>query len=604
MLGVLAGAALRTLLLAGVVHCALRLLRVRHARLLLAAWSVVLAASVAMPALPQFIPVGLALDAALPAPLIDQAADLVQQPLPHAGPAGAVAGRPARLASGSWPEAAYLAVACGMALRVLLGIGLSVRLVARAVRVRPGWAAGSHVRLSRDVTGPVTVGRVILLPVDAMGWSCRTRQAVLAHEGSHVARRDFALLVVSQLNRALFWFSPVSWWLHHRLVGLTELASDDHAIALTRDRLGYAEVLLEMGRRCGRVSRDLAMARPSTLPRRIDRILLDQAPSRAIGGPRQVLLTGAVAGLSLGIAGLFPGQVPATSPFAQQLDAPDRDVTGPAPGDPGAGGSPGQVATPPQAPARDGASTTVPSLPDGTGAGPGPLPFPPSTPPDLVAAPWPRAAALPSTRPAARTSRSSASTPRPSPVRGRTNQGAADPKGSASAPQAPGMQEGAPHQAIEPGVVTTPGLVRGRTGSSPPLDIAYGLTPPSPHPDTTGAVDSICSGTIAVGSSAWHEMSWPEKQPDIVAGQTVPAQARFFHRTNGTLWVRFGAFGRPALDLPVHLTRNGMTWTGEYGIAYTVRAAGKDHLAGLASQVAHDSAMVEFACMKAANHPS
>ena len=96
-------------------------------------------------------------------------------------------------------------------------------------------------------------------------------------------------------------------------------------------------------------------------------------------------------------------------------------------------------------------------------------------------------------------------------------------------------------------------------------------------------------------------MSWPNKQPDVVAGETLPAQARFFHRANGTLWVRFNAFGRPALDLPVRFVRSGMTWTGEYGIAYTVQASGTNHLAGLAGSFAHDSARLDFDCMKSAD---
>ncbi len=602
MLDLLEGAALRTLLLAGVLQCAFWLLRVRHARLLLMAWTFVLAASVAMPALPWVIPVQLPLDAALPGLLIDDASELVQRPVPQASPADAVPGPQASPSPGSWLQAAYVAVACGMALRVLLGVGLSVRMVARAVRVRPRWAAGCHVRLSRDVTGPVTVGRVILLPVDAVGWSCRTRRAVLAHEGAHVARRDFALLVVSQLNRALFWFSPVSWWLHHRLVGLTELASDDQAIALTRDRLGYAEVLLEMGRRCGRVSRDVAMARPSTLPSRIDRILLDQASSCCISRPRQVLLTGAVTGLSLGIASLVPGQVPIP---ATSLPAQQQDTTGPALDVSEVGGSVAPDALAVQAPARDGASTTAAAaVPDATGAGPARGPassVPPAVAPDMTAVRRPRAAVLPVARPALRMPRRGTSALQASGVEERASQGGIGPGETASALRGIDREDAAPHLAGGPGTATTRGPIAEEVGFPPPPGLAYGV---APYPGSTGTADSVCNGTIALGSRAWREMSWPNKHPDIVAGQTVPAQARFFHRVNGTLWVRFNAFGRPSLDLPVHLTRNGMTWTGEYGIAYTVRASGRDHLAGLASEIAHDSAMVEFACRRAASIPS
>ena len=140
----------------------------------------------------------------------------------------------------------------------------------------------------------MTVGNVILLPPDVVDWPSAMRQAVVAHECAHVARGDFALLVLSQLNRAMFWFSPVSWLLHRRLAALAELASDDHAMRVTGDRTAYAEVLLEMGRRSGPLLRGLAMARASTLHYRIERVLSDSLGVPPVNGlQRSVLVVGA-----------------------------------------------------------------------------------------------------------------------------------------------------------------------------------------------------------------------------------------------------------------------------------------------------------------------
>ena len=47
---------------------------------------------------------------------------------------------------------------------------------------------------------------------------------MLAHEGAHVANRDFYVLLLASLNRAVFWFSPFSWWQLTRLAELTPVA--------------------------------------------------------------------------------------------------------------------------------------------------------------------------------------------------------------------------------------------------------------------------------------------------------------------------------------------------------------------------------------------
>jgi len=167
MLPILGEAALRGVLLAVLVQGALWLLRVQQARVLLATWTIVLAASVAMPVLPQFIPVQLPFDPAFPKPLVDAAAHLMPQPPPQALPdGGGPAAVPVQSSAWPWWDAAYAVVCCTMLCRLLIGLGLSFRLLARAVPVRPDWA-GRRVRISRDVGGPVTIGRTILLPADA-----------------------------------------------------------------------------------------------------------------------------------------------------------------------------------------------------------------------------------------------------------------------------------------------------------------------------------------------------------------------------------------------------------------------------------------------------
>ena len=68
------------------------------------------------------------------------------------------------------------------------------------------------MRVSNLIGGPVTFGSTILLPPQCFEWDPHKRQAVLAHEGAHVANGDFYILLLASLNRAMFWFSPFAWW--------------------------------------------------------------------------------------------------------------------------------------------------------------------------------------------------------------------------------------------------------------------------------------------------------------------------------------------------------------------------------------------------------
>ena len=607
MLDILGEAALRTFLLAGVVQCVLWLLRVRQAQLLVATWTIVLASSMTMPLLLRFTPLCFPLDTALPRTLIDGAADLLQQPLLQAPPVNPVVEVQMQPSIRPWLEAVYVVVGCGIMLRVVLGVGLSFRLLARAVPVRPEWAAGMRVRISRDVVGPVTIAHVIVLPTDVVDWSAETRRAVLAHERAHVARWDFAMLVMSQLNRALFWFSPLSWWLHRRLVALTELASDDQAIAATGDRLGYAEVLLEMGQRSGPSPRGPAMARLSTLPRRIDRILLDQALPHGVGRPQQVLLTVGVAGLSLAIASLAPGLVsnPAMTLLAQQQDPQNDRMIGPTLHDAEAGDAIEQGTTAQQVPFHGGsARATLPPFATETDAEPQSHPSAASPQsarlPATVGRP-PRPATLLLPRAAIRTLTKSTSVLPPARAMERPLQVDIDQGGreDGPGPQALSTKETPSHMAGSEVASRTGSAANDEAHPSLPNQIAYGSLPPAVHPGFEGVVDSTCSGTLLVGLGAWQT---PYKQPDVVAGQRIPVQAQFFRKKDGTSWVRFNAFERPPLDLPVQFARSGMTWTGEYGISYTVQDAGGSHLAGLAGRIANDSATLEFACVRSAIH--
>jgi beta-lactamase regulating signal transducer with metallopeptidase domain len=280
MLEALAVAALRTLLLALLVELGLRLLRVRHAQLLLAAWTAVLVSSLAMPILQRYALITIPLPIDLPLSFVNTpgTADLssatyaVQVTTP-----AVAAGVPQEIVHQSawqfWLTLGYFVVSAALLLRLVVGLILSWHLIRGARPIADDWASDGRVRLSAAVSSPVTVGGRILLPADCSGWTVATQQAVLAHERAHVASGDFYVLALSQLNRAVFWFNPLSWWLQRRLASLAELISDDAAMEVLGDGPGYAAVLLEMARRSTPVPGSVAMARPATVRLRIERIL-------------------------------------------------------------------------------------------------------------------------------------------------------------------------------------------------------------------------------------------------------------------------------------------------------------------------------------------
>jgi beta-lactamase regulating signal transducer with metallopeptidase domain len=107
------------------------------------------------------------------------------------------------------------------------------------------------------------------LPVEYVDWSEAKRQAVLSHEGSHVAHGDFYVLLLAAFNRAVFWFSPFAWWQLVRLTELAEIISDDAALEMLDDRSSYAGILLDVAGRRQRAPVAIAMARACTVRKRV-----------------------------------------------------------------------------------------------------------------------------------------------------------------------------------------------------------------------------------------------------------------------------------------------------------------------------------------------
>src|SRR4029077_16816783 len=61
-------------------------------------------------------------------------------------------------------------------------------------------------------------------------------------------RRDPLFRWLAALNRCIFWFHPLAWWLERKLAMLAEQACDVAAIACGHDPRDYSEYLLNQAR--------------------------------------------------------------------------------------------------------------------------------------------------------------------------------------------------------------------------------------------------------------------------------------------------------------------------------------------------------------------
>src|SRR5215471_12198331 len=109
---------------------------------------------------------------------------------------------------------------------------------------------GVRARTSPALLEPGVFGLfrpVLLLPegfeerLDARQW-----KAILAHEFSHLRRRDNLFAAIHMLVEALFWFHPLVWWIGARLVEERERACDEAVLRLGSEPQIYAEGILKV----------------------------------------------------------------------------------------------------------------------------------------------------------------------------------------------------------------------------------------------------------------------------------------------------------------------------------------------------------------------
>ena len=215
----------------------------------------------------------------------------------------------------------FLALARLIALRARADVlvdGHWLSALARAQR-RMGFKHGTALLTSDDLASPISWGLmrpVILLNSRAVE-AADEAEAIIAHELAHVARMDWAKLLLARIATALFWFNPLVWMLAREAHQLREEAADDSVLAADIADTDYAQLLVGVARHeCPGLLLGAHGVAPSksSLARRVARVL----DGKSVRGP---------VARSFGL-GVFVGAALVAAPLAALTFSPKQPAAG------------------------------------------------------------------------------------------------------------------------------------------------------------------------------------------------------------------------------------------------------------------------------------
>lgn len=205
-------------------------------------------------------------------------------------------------------------------------VGGTIHAQLRDLAAEAGLGGAVRLSCSSRVPVPVALGirrpEICVPPRALAGLTEEQQQGMLAHELAHLARRDPFWLVLRQVIACAFFFQPLNWVARRRLREISEMLSDEWAVARTGRPLSLAGCLAEVaGWSVGTPALPVpGMAdRPSSLGRRIRRLLDD---TRSPENPaRRAWLTAAMGVLVIAVAAAAPAVSP-TRPEPPPAKAP------------------------------------------------------------------------------------------------------------------------------------------------------------------------------------------------------------------------------------------------------------------------------------------
>lgn len=148
-----------------------------------------------------------------------------------------------------WDGALGLAWAASTLLMLVIYLGASLRLALIAKRWPRIESDAGPIAISDDV-GPAVLGILdprVVLPRWIINAPASARHVVMAHEREHIAARDPAAIVASQLIAILLPWNLPLWWFARRLRAAIEIDCDARVLRTGVDPAHYGDVLLAVG---------------------------------------------------------------------------------------------------------------------------------------------------------------------------------------------------------------------------------------------------------------------------------------------------------------------------------------------------------------------
>jgi BlaR1 peptidase M56/heavy-metal resistance protein len=212
----------------------------------------------------------------------------------------------------------YLTGASFMLLRLAIGTIQAHRLIRSAILQDGRLTSGA-------CTTPITVGwfnPVVILPIEWQQWPEEQLSAILTHENEHASRYHPFAQWIAVLNRAVFWFHPLAWWLERKMAALSEEACDAAVLAAGHSPQDYSDYLLNLARsmmRDGKRVQVVGMAMPGSCLKMRIRQILSGVPAQRISRTRIVgtVASCMIASVVLGAATLASREVKPKNPTVE-----------------------------------------------------------------------------------------------------------------------------------------------------------------------------------------------------------------------------------------------------------------------------------------------